>query len=239
MTVIVSVFTPEGFVIAADGRRISADSNETVTDEAQKIYFADHPQFCFAYGWAHATTFDTACGGRFDFDNQTQEIVTDLSKTRFQSADHFIRCLITAIYKNLVLCVGGNRLFPQDHVSGLLAKAIFVGYFNGKPTEGQVGFRHEHGYLLRPEYGFFAEGPHDLAILSGSEIIADRMDGVDPKTLVEAANRTEVYVRQCISGCGTVSDCVGFGGHVHMASVTPDGHKWIIPPVGNNSCRMT
>jgi len=62
-TAIVRVYTNEGFVIAADGRNLNSEAqpgtDPIITDEAQKIFPAQHHKASLAYAIAGVAGLNT------------------------------------------------------------------------------------------------------------------------------------------------------------------------------------
>jgi hypothetical protein len=233
MTVIASAYSPEGFVIAADGRRRNeGDLSRIVTDKAQKIFFGSHPQLSFAYAWAGRTSFDLPSGLRFSFLTETHNCITALAECK--TATTFIG-YISVLSELLVsrLLEANNYVMPLNgsNLNQEMVRLVMVGYFEGKAMRSQIRFNHKDGWL-QPEIFDITENPLDFNIFSGSELVFKELAFEEPPNSVSDAHKmVERYIRRCVEASGVLPDCKDYGGHIHIASVTPNGQSWIIPPL--------
>jgi hypothetical protein len=60
-----------------------------------------------------------------------------------------------------------------------------------------------------------------------------------PESLQEAAELVQKYVQSCVDNRTKYADYSTFGGRVHVATITPDGFNWVVPPsdLNNNLCK--
>ncbi|MGO4213418.1 hypothetical protein AB4043_21685, partial [Terriglobus sp. YAF25] len=118
---------------------------------------------------------------------------------------------------------------------------LVVGYFKTQPIEAAIHIRSRDGVLMGAEWGHFASPPSGcLTVVSGSMRIAEGMNADEStKSLPEAEKLLLSYAQQCIDGRGRFIDCEGFGGHIHLARVTPQGCHWVRPPKGDNANEQT
>ena len=82
MTAIAAVYTPEGFVIAADGLRRDGETLEPVSDCAQKIFWGAHPNFVFAYAWTGTVGLRLPTGEFVSLIDVANQVCQGRSKTR-------------------------------------------------------------------------------------------------------------------------------------------------------------
>src|ERR1700730_9638601 len=81
MSAIVWVYTPEGFVVGADGRRKDLVGH-IGTDSAQKIFFFETSNTRGAFTWNGCTEISTS-SSYFDFKDLTSSILKDIRAERF------------------------------------------------------------------------------------------------------------------------------------------------------------
>jgi len=236
MTVIVSSYLPgKGFMLAADGLRSDGATREPISTTTQKIHFGDHPDFKFAYAWTGGVRFSTMCGCDFDFAERTGSLIKDMREIAYSSAHAFILDVAWLLYVELGFRLPGLRLFPPTNPPDLLAACLFAGYFRGKPFEAEIFYRHDGGILQPYEIRrieSFDGGPSSFYRFSGSQTVFESLISSAPEFMSEAIEMAIKYIQKCEDGCGVIPDCKGFGGHIHAASVNPDGQpSWIIEPV--------
>jgi hypothetical protein len=133
MTLIASVWSPEGFAIAADGLQVSTNPLQR-NERAQKIFstaFGNHTGF--AFGWAGAVDFQFASGRCLDFKEITQRVMSELPDDAYLDSpeDYFDRVALR------IFCE-----LPADvDISGFPdAEVIFVGYLAGRPLSVEISF---------------------------------------------------------------------------------------------------
>ncbi|HWF13841.1 MAG TPA: hypothetical protein VG272_08915, partial [Candidatus Acidoferrales bacterium] len=84
MTAIVSVYTPEGFVVGADGLRVDANGVD-VTDTAVKIFPIIHPDLIGVHAWAGTTYLFSLGRPLFSFSEEADSLMKELSNAPVQS----------------------------------------------------------------------------------------------------------------------------------------------------------
>ncbi len=235
MTALASVFTLGGFVVGADGRRMEFTGRKIVTDSACKIYCAKAKKTMLAYGWVGATSFFSGGTLRFDMLDESRRIQSDLSTSDFKHLSVY-----TAAFKDMMFSAMLERIGSKDASIALLpdgriASVFFAGYVNGTPAMGEAEFRHTNGTLLPPVLVEVLESPKVFKIVSGSIAVHDAMVDagvmVPPVTLADGAELIRRYVQTCVDNNGSCHECSDIGGHVHVATVTPQGFEWKISPL--------
>jgi hypothetical protein len=228
MTVVAAVPSPEGFALGADGRQFLTNPPRS-TDCAQKIFptpFVNGTGFAFAC--AGATAFGFASGNCMDFTGITQRVMSELPDDAYLDCpeDYFGR-VARRIFCELPPDVGlGGQ--PE-------ADVLFTGYLNGKPLWAHIRFPHDKAGFLPPIVKSLTCSPIGFKVLAGSNAILDDMLAsqriFQPSNLSDAAEMVRLYAQTCVDSNKTVPDCKNFGGHVHVASITPDGFSWEIAPL--------
>jgi hypothetical protein len=231
MTVLLSAFVPDsGFIIAADGRRLDAQTKVLITDTAQKIYSGDHPDCTLVFGWVGATATDTPLCGHFDFAQQTLAFLSDKRDSRYKSWDEFVTSLSTCVYASLIICAGGKQVYKQNIPSDPTIVAVrLAGYFHGKPAQATVRFSHENGRLNLPSIYQLSDlrdvREPEIFPFSGDHGLLNETISECPQTLAET---TEV-IRNYIADCAAKN--AEYGGHTHIGFLTPDGFNWDTEPL--------
>jgi hypothetical protein len=189
MTAIIGAYTRDGFVVAADGRRLNP-TGQKITDEAQKIYMDSHPDFMFAVAWAGVRRLGTPSCGEFDFADETKRAIQQLQTSSYGSLDAFIRDVLFCVYANLMGCIGGIRVYPPKTPAedGEIARCLFSGYFKGFPYFAACAFRHKNGDLIYPQIDFLSKlNASEIVIFSGPRSFAP----IASESEVEAVERVE------------------------------------------------
>jgi hypothetical protein len=234
MTAIACAYTPEGFVIAADGLRVDPNTGRDVTTIAQKIFPVAHVDFHGAYAWAGATNLFSPDRAPFVVVDETVKAINELSEFTTRSATEYITRIGSGIYDRLVAYNRGARinsnLLTKD---GELFRGIFVGYIDSRAWLIQIGFPVRCDALLPPVVDRVCESPHEFCVFSGSELVWNDVQSFmsEPSSTGEAANLVRGYIQACSAKRNAYGDCKNVGGHIHIAVVTPNGFHWDVPPI--------
>lgn len=228
MTAIAAAWSPEGFAVAADGRQI-IESPQQVIDDAQKIFatpFADRTGFAFA--WFGAVSFLLNSGRRVDFGETTQCVMDELPEDAYwDEPEAYFGGIARRIFCELPTDVGLSSR-PD-------ASVIFVGYLNGRPLCAEIKFPHDDTAFLPPILTKLEFPPSYINVFAGSPTVATdmRRSGLlsQPSDLSEAAEMVRRYAQTCVDNSRVIPDCNNLGGHVHVATVTPEGFSWVIAPL--------
>jgi hypothetical protein len=240
-TAIVSTYvSSKGFIIGADGMSHNPATGQTILT-AQKLFDIQHPDATLVYGWAGATIMNDD-GGAEVFNIQAAS--ADVGKSLRPDAinfDGYVGRFMDGVRSVLLRARETGRLprYPDlhDHAlgSGFIARLLLVGYFCGSPCRAEAYLRHSSGVLQEPEI-LNVECPpaENFCISNGSRIVWEILQPKvqAPKHLAEAANLVRRYLEDCIANRNRYQDCKDIDGHIHMASLTPRGFRWIEPPAG-------
>lgn len=227
MTLIATVWSPEGFAIAADGWEFRRTSSQTEIGDVQKIFYTQFAnETGFAWAWYGATGFESA-GRRFDFKEITESVMSDLPDDAYlDNPENYFARIARKIYIELP-----NGLSLSDHPD---AEVIFVGYLAGKPLWVEISFSHTETTFLPPTIKEPEPSPRYFHTFCGSHTVCDQMQRggklTQPLYLSECISSVQTYAETCIQSRGTITDCQNFGGTVHIATVTKEGFTWIKEP---------
>lgn len=236
MTAIASAYAPGGFSIGADGLRRDA-SGQVVTWNAQKLFPIHHKDFVGAYAWTGATSMFYADREPFHFIDESERAGQDMAAISIPSIADYVGRLADAVHTRLLIHNDGDRipnlreLANEDNV----VSGLFLGYVSGEPFRAQVVFGHRNDDVLPPKLTEIVKAPANFGIFSGSNSVWLDMKptATQPESLSDAVACVRSYLRACVDNRDHYADCVKFGGHVHLASVTPDGFSWIDPPISS------
>jgi hypothetical protein len=252
-TAIIRIYTREGFVIAADGRRQN-DDGTIYSDSAQKIFPVEEPGRSLAYAMAGASHIPGGVGKMpFDFIIEAQETIKDFARRRPADLHRYAEIVSRRINSHLrdAKETGRIRKYPSaedDAPAGSAGTTIvqihFVGYFEGRPSWTKVTLFHRNQVLASPMIDSPRVRP-GLEIV-GSGVVANLLfETEDPRfasyrrakqqdmTLAEAVEDARNYVHACSDPIGKSVDkkCEKIGGHIHIATIKPDeGFRWVEPP---------
>jgi len=232
MTLIATVWSPEGFAIAADGLEVHEDhaNSETRIEDVQKIFstqFANDTGF--AWAWVGYVGAEFVSGRRYNLKEITQRVMADLPDDAYldDPESYFTRIACRIFYE-----------LPTDvnlpHISNTDDEIIFVGYLAGKPLWREIIFQHRDDAFFPPVVTEPKVSLGDFHAFSGSPTISKQMQDSgrlrQPLDLSEAVDAVHTYARTCIENQSTVPDCRTFGGTAHVATVTNNGLTWKIEP---------
>jgi hypothetical protein len=236
MTAIVSIYVSGlGFAVGADGLRTDARTGATVAEDARKIFVIEGDGIRLIYAWAGASSLFLGDGREFSFLDESANIGNALAINKPESIEEYVRQFAVGMYSRLqALRLPDGRLshspdaFPREEIAHIL----FVGYYNGKPYRTGVRFSQSNSLLQSPFMDELIESPDNFDVFSGSEVILEQFQPMTtPESLQEAADLIRKYIQACIDSRSKYSDCMTIGGQVHVATVTPEEFKWVIPPI--------
>ena len=257
-TAIVRIHTPEGFVIAADGREMILKDCVLArkTDEAQKIFPIARKDLTCAYSFAGNCVFgqsdDDPTKAAFDFDLEAQHAIGLLSIYTPSTLYDYAKRLCLEMNMRLSQEIGK---LPSDRADAehpaekdTVARMLFDGYCNGIPQRVNVRFWLSNGSLEEPEispgdiltsepYVYGSSEIHHLLFNTQDERFSSyRRPALRAQdiTMAEAVQIANSYIGACSDPIALEIDaktCRAIGGHIHIAKVTKEqGFEWIIPP---------
>jgi hypothetical protein len=230
MTAIVAVHTPEGYILAADGRQMHGTS---LDDETVKLFHSSAHNSTVAWGCYGAVGLPFSGLDSFDLAEVSVAASKQMEHRDYSSLEEYAMEMATAVYAVLsIYCLKHSAImcFPEEVFPGL----AFVGYVNGKAELAHVEIRHRCGQWFPPSAAPLFIRTSGLAIAAGSEAVYRALEKGEmlnpPKTLEEGAELARSYIQTCIENNETCDECEGIGGKIHIAAVTPDGFAWKIKP---------
>lgn len=244
-TAIARIYTPEGFVVAADGRKIQSDTGAVISDSTQKIFGVEQHGRRFAYAFAGAVQLTGVDGETilFDFLSAVPEALEQLTTERHKSLWHYADSLGEILSDSLERAKEvGDGLDPSTE--GSETHIFLDGYYEGHPK--RVSLRcshhvHEQSKLEPSSNELYPGQP----IGYGSEIVLKLLADRDPRfaaycispkdphnvTLPEAISIAENQVRAHFEPEAIRLDgktCSTTGGNIHIATVTfAKGFRWV------------
>jgi hypothetical protein len=242
-TAIVSIYTPEGFVIAADGRELQMETKTVVNDSVQKIHPVSHPQGELAYSFAGTDKITPRGSGEvmFDFIHETLQATDVLAARRYKSLWHYaeaLRDILWPLPEQARQALSTFESSPQETM-------IFLeGYHDGRPKRVRLTFFNDG--LQEPEVSADFKSGTVLGVIPEKVAnILDRVTGHGPlaayrarlngiETMSEAIKTSQKVVAALKDPEALQIDprCEGIGGHVHVCKITfTDGFQWIIKPL--------
>jgi hypothetical protein len=258
MTAIVRTWTPQGFVIAADGR--SRGQDVIRTEKAQKICPLESPIGSFAFCMSGVTEL---------FNGDNEETVVSLAEETRRAAEA-LRGQRTSNLMGLAAKLvrpGYNALkdvwesinpqcYPsQPSLPGERGETIFRlwldGYRGEYPESVSVRIFHEKGKLCEPAVlpELVLHGIHKSATpvpTIGKILWSDDSDPrlsaykgravfAEDMTLGDALEHSRLFIEAHFDPKAMAIDqnCLEVGGHIHIATITPqNGFRWTVPPKG-------
>jgi hypothetical protein len=223
MTAIVSAYTPEGFVLAADGLRLDFH-DALVGDRAIKIFSIKTPILNTAY----------ACAGAVKMFQKTEVIDTagiirDCVERAKQNSYQSFSEFVTALQGRL------NKSFLQ--VWFITIKILIVGYRNDGAWRAQLKAAPSDNFRTVFELCELCEAPVDFNIFNGSPKMFAQIESdiCEPETLEDAASLVRKYIELCALNRYTEPECNAIGGHIHIAATSPQSFYWMIPPADESN----
>ncbi len=256
-TTIMGIYTNQGFVIAADGRKKDSARDLIISDCAQKIWPIQNGKAMLAYALAGdiGVTPKRSSQVIFDFVEEVRKTVESDLMTREQPTTLNAYAELVAQELNLSLrrrieeCP--NAYFSEESVlarprnSGggfTFTRVFFYGYHDGYASCATVEFHHIEQRLQEPnvlvakppEPGLRAHGSKKvLDLIVAGRFRAYKLPRRDWRQLPlsEAIDIAHDLVRAQMSEEARKIDpevCNGIGGHIHVATITrKDGFTWV------------
>jgi hypothetical protein len=132
-TAIARIYTPEGFVIAADGRKLNGQSGEVASDEVQKIFPLHYQAGDMSCAIAGVAQFATE-HGLFDFGAEAGRAALAIAKRQasnhYEYSEFLAReiCRSLEVFRPASLCSGGEQV----------TRLLLDGYFDGRPVRSKI-----------------------------------------------------------------------------------------------------
>jgi hypothetical protein len=230
MTAIVSVYTPEGFVIGADGRLLNPEGT-IESDDTQKIFECSAVNVVAAGAWSGCTRFGDSAS-QFDLKTRTREIAESISIEEFETLFDYAIAIAFDIEKRFLRWLRESSGSIDPKITEL-ARMLLVGYVDGSPQSAEIHLSARQGVWQAPGLCSPTDSlSSDLNSFSGKQAIVASMRSTGEISPCMRLTDGERQIRAYIERCAGLSDEAGnsIGGHIHIAAVTPDGVRWLIPP---------
>lgn len=248
LTAIFTIYTPQGWVIAADGLGMLSDGSNPDND-VQKIFQIEGRSLAY-----------TLCGSTklfyqenlIDFGSEIANAVKALACRNLCDSSLYLERICSPLRKSLLRAKKQGLVMRGIEVPPEPGQTIFwvflIGYFDGKPTLAhcrifhrnqklagisadadpvKAGWSRRHGPNKVWE---IREDPHDrtfetykIALPTPGEI-----------TLVQGIESARNHIQVCYDPKAreiAPETCKTIGGHMHVATITPEtGFEWVEPP---------
>jgi hypothetical protein len=232
MTAIASAFTSEGFVIGADGRQLDRD-NKIFSESSQKLFNLKSRQVDVVYAWCGETSVI----------NQSKEVLYDLYTITRVALSSAVQIAGTQFPSLIQQCCGGiyggiikspivRQITNPDSLPESKARMLLNGYFYGQPFMAEFHVRETDRIRVQAERVLMPIPAPTRNLFNGCARQNKKYENVLPTTTPEALKLISAYIQECIDN--SEPDCLGIGGHRHIAHLTPDGFYWIDAPKNSN-----
>jgi|GEM_PF-4054198 len=235
MTAVVCIYTPRGFVIAADGLRLKAIDGRVADEFTQKVFELPTTYGAIAYGCAGATLTPD---GEKEFSFYAEVARTASRLPEMPTFDSFIHAILDGVYRAFTDFVTESQgsldnLLRSQREGDRLFGVVIAGYFKEQPMRGVIEII-KQGRAFVPNVKDLAPARSEFYMHSGSnealEIVRCKPGFQRPFTLREAMVQGRDYIQFCKDRRGSDPECACIGGHIHVAAITPTGFRWMIPP---------
>jgi hypothetical protein len=160
-TAIVGTYTPEGFVLASDGLGTNTTDGTPTATDVQKIFPIEYPKRILAYALMGNPVIVEDADNNCQVVDIPAEIATQagiLEFTPSRNLTGFVIRICKPIYQLLKEAKTSGRIdqFPSakslvGEQGETIARVIFMGYFNGEPSQTSVRFFHIGQSLQEPD----------------------------------------------------------------------------------------
>lgn len=234
MTALVAVHTPEGFIIAADGRQMDSANGVVITEKARKIFDCSAVNLKCAWGLYGAAKHNLNLWN-FDVVKALQSFTKSQENKEFSSIADYADSMATAMHCWHHITYLGKAM-PDDPCLGeLLAGLLVVGFAGERPQLAQVEFRLENGVFCKPILVNVITDHCGMTIASGSRAVYEALGRnkscVPPGGLLEGRKMAHNYIWTCVHNNTRSEECAGIGGRIHIGAISQEGFKWCIPPL--------
>lgn len=233
MTALVSVYTGEGFVFGADGRRSAAD-RVMARDDVQKIYGCRAINVRALFGCAGYATFGDFRGD-FSLWVNALAIIEGCESKGFEDMKDYGDGIATSLCVRMRshLNASSSKLDPSLKD---LATLAFVGYVNGEPQSVQIRLSADRGFINEPRVLCSHNPPlPSLNVTSLCRTARESYDSLVARdeirpcaTLTDGSVLIQKYVQMCADE--QTGGLNPIGGHIHIAAITPSDLEWMVPP---------
>jgi hypothetical protein len=244
-TAIARIYTPDGFVIAADGREAHTVTGRVRSDEEQKIFHLRHglcDMACVVTGTA-----------RIDSKQRVYRIGAELSLAANAIAGRHVNNLgeYVELLAHHVQISPSYRAIPPNDLSRAQPTILLLdGFVAGEPMRAKAAIDHNpaskvvtvnfQGLLPGDLIAFGSRVIYESLVLN-PETIPDvllpyrKICREKPRNMPDAIRVAQAFIQAHCDPAVRLIDpkrYAGIGGHVHVATITSGaGFQWAIPPL--------
>lgn len=258
MTAIVHTLTPEGFVLAADGRSSGVIDGSVLSDTAQKIFPIKTPAGAFAY--SIAGTIEIVTDDRLevavDLADEVRKSAESLANRKTKDLAGYAVRLCRPIIRALRDAREAGRFthYPSHEPRTPFERGQTIlriqidGFREGYPSSVTIRLFHENDSLREPEITTQANNLGLHRTFGRQEIGKLLWETDDPRfaayrgrpvfreamTMRDAIEQSRSFILAHTDPEAIAIDpqCQAIGGHIHIATITPsDGFKWLVEPI--------
>jgi hypothetical protein len=231
MSAIVWIYTTDGFVVGADGRRKDL-SGQAMSDSEQKIFFFATGNIRGAFTWNGCTEIGTV-SSTFDFKAVTRDVLQSLAAEHFRDLSELITNVSLTFIDRLsgwIQVAGARAEYPDNRE---WASIQMYGYVEGTPGMARAVFPFENGSPGTPGLDIAPKRlDGTLVVSSGNQTAYEEMVAADRMhrctNLLDSQRLVDDYIQLC--GIRPENASNNIGGHIHIAALTPKNSGWLIPP---------
>ncbi len=249
-TGIVLFYTPQGFVIGADGLE-KTTAGVTRSTTTQKL-FPINNALAFAVSGFRSVY---SARGNIKLDFQRLAKITLVEKLRSQDQDFFAFAEAAADSINHQLAQlkaqGRFETYHDEDGTGTISKVFLAGYYAGLAKATLITFSHSNQALRDPEIrrgevepGFYAYvGPERVwnqVKLGGDPLLLPYRDAAFDRLLSQIGPNPEeaqTMITRFLQACTDTAvqakypECRSIGGRIHVATITSErGFHWVLRP---------
>jgi hypothetical protein len=243
-TAIIRIYTHDGFVIAADGRRLNGRTGAIVGEHESKISRLLHPfgVVCCSFAGAVQLTHKGTNSVGLDFSLETAKMAEAITRERPKSLYHYADRLAAGLceardgFESNPLNSGDRASTTYLFLDGFFAghpKRAKIEIPNGTPRKGKEVFPQELIPGRVEGYG----SPHVMRVLFGKNETGklasyrQKCHTGHTMTLSEAVEVAFNVVKAHCDPEALLIDpevCAAIGGHIHISTITPqNGFEWV------------
>ena len=256
-TVIVRIYTNEGFVIASDGRKTRSEDQSILSDSAQKVFQAQSQANVIAYAIAGVAQLNPEGSDEvvFDFVAEAEKAAGSIAFRKCKNLLGYAVRLCKPIYESLLDGYVSGRIpsLTADPKSRpgqkghTIASFFLAGFYDGVASHVCARFYTIDGKLADPEVLPYLIEPGKAVVYGPREIYYLMFETEDPRLsayrrpkrrydeidLAEAIEISKNYICACADPALCKFDgCSGVGGRVQIATITPAGGFQWVPDFG-------
>lgn len=255
-TAIFSTFTPAGFLVAADGRACRSRDHSIQSDIQQKIFELRDQAGVLACSFKGTVGLsptedsdEVALDFRFECMGAAKELADRHSKDLYGYAVRLSQAvnakIEAAIASGAIEKLDASPVQTPGQISDTIVHFVLAGYYHGIASRAHIRFSHSDQKLNVPT---IETPPTNIEYSSGSPVVRKLLFETDderfsahrvkePTNMQQMVLRAKGFIDAHSNAPSILQDeewselertiCKGVGGHIHMATVDPNGFRWI------------